>query len=645
MKKWLAGAIGLMMALTSFVGCGEEDVGANKPNGGGGDTSSPHICVFNQQNTDAQYLKKSATCTTKAQYYYSCTCGKKDKDFFSYGALIGHVGGVASATSKAVCEVCGQSYGDYLIEINDGYERYNVQAALANKTVGYGAQIDTDTFMQWNNPLGGGLTANEEAMLKQRIADMNLQYTRIKFFPEYFERANDNADPNSFDAEAAGVDFECAEMQALYKILDICEEYGIKVDLSWYGCNAWYQSYDGNYTYEKTQDGAIGGTWMGYNTSNNWVTAPRMESGFDGYAEYAENISVMLDYLINEKEYTCIYGFSVIEEMFFGASDTRDFDEYIRCCEVIQNRLIQDGLRDKLQFIGTTTQNTASSGSAKYFKEELDKTKHLFDICGLPYYRYDNSVSNSSLGYQFEDLMAECGKENKGLVISEFCQGNYFEDAVNKIDIDWYDAGMYIARLMIATADNGVAALNHYILGDTWFNGNVHYNVSDGDLEKYRHKCDDACQIDCPNKWDNNNGYVHTMGLWQYRDNDWKAHPEYYFWSLICKYTDGGSEIYRIREQGKTGLNRDVMMVAFKLPDGSWSYMIANNSTEIKKIAIVNDREDKPVSLQKYVVTEAGIPADRAVELIASSGEVSSLNGVAHVELAPKSFTVLSNKQ
>ena len=609
--------MGLMMAFTlfsGFVGCGEKENGDDTPPLGDFDSAGIHVCVFDQENTDSQYLRKAGTQTTKAQYYYSCECGKKGTDFF----------------------VTDEGGNTESITINEGYTRFNVTEALANKTIGYGAQIDTDTFMQWNNPLGGGLTPDEEAMFKQRIKDMNLQYTRIKFFPEYFERANDNTDVNSFNADAAGVDFNSAEMQALYKILDICEENNVKVDLSWYGCNAWYKSFDGYVT---------DGTWMGYNTSKNWVTAPRMEDGFNGYAEYAENISVMLDYLLNEKDYTCIYGFSVIEEMFYNADDVLNFDEYIKCCEVIQERLQKDGLRNKLQFIGTMTQNTASSGNKKYFEEELEKTKHLFDICGMPYYRYDNSASNSSLGYQFEDFMGVASAENKGIVVSEFCQGKHFVDAVNKTDIDDYTAGMYIARLMIAAADNGVAALNHYILGDTWFNGDRDYTVSDGDLEKYRHKCDDTCETNCPNKWNNHNGYVHTMGLWQYRDNDWKAHPEYYFWSLICKYTDSGSSIYRIREEGKKSLDRDVLMVAFKLPDGSWSYMLANNSTETKKIAIVNENADTLQALQQYAVTEADIPADRAVVLPNASATIAVEKGVAHIEIAPNSFMVLSNKK
>ena len=620
MKKWIASGLGLMMLSTTFVACGGEE----QKTPSGGETYVPeeiHICSFTQQNTDEAYLKREATTSSPALYYYSCECGKKDDDFFAYRPM-----GI----------------------VDEGYIRYDVATtALKNKTIGYGAQIDTDTFMPWNNPLGGGLTADEEAMFKQRVADMNLQYTRVKFFPEYFERANDNDDPNSFDAEASGADFECAEMQALYKVLDICEENGVKVDLSWNGCNTWFHSFDGKYTFTKEGDTCVGGTWLGYNTSQYWTTAPRMEEGFDGYAEYAENISVMLDYLINVKEYTCIYGFSVIEELFYDKSDTRDWEEYVKCCKVIQDRLIKDGLRDKLQFIGTTPQYTASQGTAKAFAEGQEPLKDVYDICGMPNYRFNNKTSG--IVNFFKGIMEKCEEIDKGLVISEFCQGGVgsaspFLDAVNKTDIDDYDAGLYISRFMIASADNGVGALNHYILGDTWFNGRADYTYTDGDEDRYYHKCDDVCKNNCTVKWDNSDGYIHTMGLWQYRDNAWKAHPEYYFWSLICRYTDSGSEIYRIRKEGETKMKEDVMLVSFRLPDGSWSYMIANNTTETQKIAIVNENADSLVSFKKYVVTEAGIPEDRAVVLPSASGTVDATTGVAHVELAPKSFTVLSNK-
>lgn len=46
--------------------------------------------VFDQQNTDAKYLKAAATCTTPAEYYYSCICGQIGTETFLYGEAAGH---------------------------------------------------------------------------------------------------------------------------------------------------------------------------------------------------------------------------------------------------------------------------------------------------------------------------------------------------------------------------------------------------------------------------------------------------------------------------------------------------------------------------------------------------------------------------
>ena len=48
----------------------------------------PH--EFNQMVAQDKYLAAAATCTTPAQYYYSCTCGLAGTDTFPYGNAKGH---------------------------------------------------------------------------------------------------------------------------------------------------------------------------------------------------------------------------------------------------------------------------------------------------------------------------------------------------------------------------------------------------------------------------------------------------------------------------------------------------------------------------------------------------------------------------
>ncbi len=105
-------------------------------------TFTPAAHVFDQQNTDAKYLKSGATCTDKAVYYYSCSCGCKGAETFESGETLAHdfsvlqsdadghwykcancdattakeahTGGTATCTEKAICSVCDIAYGDLL---------------------------------------------------------------------------------------------------------------------------------------------------------------------------------------------------------------------------------------------------------------------------------------------------------------------------------------------------------------------------------------------------------------------------------------------------------------------------------------------------------------------------------------------------
>ena len=49
-----------------------------------------HTCSYTEQDTSDEYLVSEATCTEKAVYYYSCSCGEKGTETFEYGSSLGH---------------------------------------------------------------------------------------------------------------------------------------------------------------------------------------------------------------------------------------------------------------------------------------------------------------------------------------------------------------------------------------------------------------------------------------------------------------------------------------------------------------------------------------------------------------------------
>lgn len=71
-----------------------------------------HTCVFNKEVVLDKYRASDATCTKKAQYYYSCSCGEKGTKTFEYGDFKDHTI-VIDFSVSATCEVEGLTEGKH----------------------------------------------------------------------------------------------------------------------------------------------------------------------------------------------------------------------------------------------------------------------------------------------------------------------------------------------------------------------------------------------------------------------------------------------------------------------------------------------------------------------------------------------------
>lgn len=60
---------------------------------------------FSQKNTDSHYLKTSATYTSSAIYYYSCSCGERGTDTFSYGSPLMQTIPISEAEFKRIIDL------------------------------------------------------------------------------------------------------------------------------------------------------------------------------------------------------------------------------------------------------------------------------------------------------------------------------------------------------------------------------------------------------------------------------------------------------------------------------------------------------------------------------------------------------------
>ena len=68
-----------------------------------------HTHSYTEKDAAEEYLAKAATCTEKAKYYYSCTCGEKDTTrTFESGMALGHNWGAWAVSKAASCTEKGE---------------------------------------------------------------------------------------------------------------------------------------------------------------------------------------------------------------------------------------------------------------------------------------------------------------------------------------------------------------------------------------------------------------------------------------------------------------------------------------------------------------------------------------------------------
>ena len=130
--------------------CDAKDTTSTYENG----ETLPHS--YTRQVITDDYKVSAADCDSKAVYNYCCAnCDAKGTTTFEYGSILGHTGGTATCTAKAICTRCSQSYGEMLEHVytaEDATDTYLKSAATCtSKAVYYKncATCDkagTDTF-------------------------------------------------------------------------------------------------------------------------------------------------------------------------------------------------------------------------------------------------------------------------------------------------------------------------------------------------------------------------------------------------------------------------------------------------------------------------------------------------------------------
>ena len=419
-----------------------------------------------------------------------------------------------------------------------------------------GAELDPHFFSQ-NLTRNDGAKPEDWKWVTERVKNMELQKFRVMVLPQWFEPQNDNENPSITDYNK--FTFDSPEMQSLYKVLDLAQELGMSVCIVIWGCPVHVAPLDPNYSHVKTSFIAD------QSKKNVWITGPT------DYDEWAENFATLIKHLIIDREYTCVNEITPMNEPDGGPLLTSD--EYIKMAKILDNRFKNEGIRDKVKFNLSDNTDTRTF----YLEDCAKNLQNVADIFNSHTYIFGYDTPNKEI-YDWElnnvKISAAAGKKH---LVGEF-GSNQTVGATRQKDIDLYERGVLMTRLVLNFLSAGAAGVSYWSLIDQYYGKDADYQQ------------------------------MQQLGLWKYVkeayktdstysriQKDYEVRPQFFAYSLLTKHLKPNSEIYPL------DFNDDFAVgTAFKDNDGKWVYVFANGNNTDKSLEIINPNLKGSFSIYRY---------------------------------------------
>ena len=438
---------------------------------------------------------------------------------------------------------------------------------------GIGAELDPHIFRSVNTD--NGFNEEDWQLICRRIKTMGLDKIRMMIMPEWYEPENENDDP--FDTDMNAFSWDNQDMNAVYRVLDMAEEYGIKVNITVWGANA------------------SAGSWLAYGEANHWISPP------NDLDEWNENISALLVQLIKVKKYTCITELTPYNEpadaYYITSPSEISFENYKQMVLSLHNRLVSDGVRDLIMLC------TSDDGTKPAWLEQCVSDRELSavsDCFNSHCYKLSENATLSQTEEYADRLLGIALPGGKRFTLNEFGSstfggGDYTNDGV----MDTYARGMLYGKMITKFLGAGCAGMLHWCLFDQYYGT---------DKLMYR-------------------------GLWKYRDSGWENRPIYYALSVISANTVPGSEIYK-----GTSSDASCASTAFKAPDGTRTYIAVNESDRNRVIRLENSQLTSGAKIYIYSEYTLRLVKDDMLPLYAVT---QAQNASVTVVLPANSFAVV----
>jgi hypothetical protein len=430
-----------------------------------------------------------------------------------------------------------------------------------------------------------GLGEEDWTRIRALVKAMNVHQTRTMVLPSFHEPLNDDTDPESPTLE--GFQFDTDAMVSLVRQLDLCEEEGIDVTLSYHGVPPDH--------------------WLAYPGMQGW-------SGPSNVEEFGKNVAALLKYLLFEKKYNCVKNLNLFNEpnIAYGTPDT-DFSvnqwtkgepekrEYVRMVRAVHEHLVREGIRSRIRLVVCD-----ESEQIPYMRDVTAQLADIGDIVSSHNYQFTAASTKEEIRRWACELMDAARKAAPDLphVLYEIGNKNIL-DPYHVTDADEFERGFYLPCVVLSYLNEGGTGASYWILFDQLY----------GDRER--------CE-------------AMNMGLFGYKDEDWKLRPTYHAWALLSRFTAPGARIHPV-----TSENEDLIATVLANPDRSHAFLVVNRSLQPLDIVLKDDMfADGVMEYYEYTEVTCRIQSDR----LPSSGTAVRAGHILRGTLAPRSLTVFHGR-
>jgi hypothetical protein len=295
----------------------------------------------------------------------------------------------------------------------------------------------------------------------------------------------------------------------------------------------------------------------------------------------AQAVLELLEYLIKNKGYSCIQFWTLTNEpeLTYGWLRKMPFENYVRIHQLVKKGLKERGLPIKIIASDEVE-------SQEWFERSVQSLKEVADIFSSHVYFYPQQIHLISNFFRERlNIIKKISSVKKDVpfFLGEFgFRGSNFGARTNNL-IDDYEYGLYVANLAIEVLNSGVDAASLWSLH----------------------------QIRLIDEIDTEGGKIMRIGLWAFKDEDWRPFPIFYLYRLFTRYIRPGSSVLKTKITPS-----NILKAACVKYEDNYSLIVVNMTNEKQNFLISG--MDLDVNSKGYLYSKFKFSSKRKISLRAN---------------------------